>query len=278
MPVLRLLIIVLVVLNLLTLAAGQGWLGTSQPRGEPERVTNQLNPERIVIIPAEGVTPRPADAMPRREPVAPLATTDPGQAAAESVPAQESPAEAPVEAPAEAPVEAPVAHATPDEAILESAPAGTPVQDICIAYDELTQQQADTLEQLAADERGEVHVEHSQDRTPSGWWVRLPPAASREVAGRKVSELRALGVNDFYVIQERGANQFAISLGLFKTEAAAQQHLTFLQGKRVRGAGVAPRHSIVHRVELRGPPAILETLADELATRVPAALRVECPN
>ena len=46
---LRILVILLVILNLLAFAGLQGWLGQPTVRGEPERLTNQLNPERIKL-------------------------------------------------------------------------------------------------------------------------------------------------------------------------------------------------------------------------------------
>jgi hypothetical protein len=255
----RLLLIVLAVLNLLALAAGQGWLGSSQTRGEPERITNQLNPERILIAAAARAASPPLGTKAGRDgagtgPQAEPAQPDTGAASAATAPAQ-SPATP-----------------LPGGAVA----AANAVPDVCLAYGGMTQQQADALAQQALAERGETRLEHSQERHPSGWWVRLPPAASREAAGRKVNELRALGVNDYFVLQEPGPNQFAISLGLFRTEAAAQQHLAALQSKRIRGAGITPRHSIVHRVEIRGQSAVLEALADRLATQVPAALRDQC--
>jgi len=73
MAQLRALAIVLILLNLLAFAALQGWLGGAAPRGEPERLTNQLNPERIQLRPrpparAEAnsakVAPLPAEAVP----------------------------------------------------------------------------------------------------------------------------------------------------------------------------------------------------------------------
>lgn len=46
---LRTLLILLVILNLLAFAGLQGWLGRPSAKGEPERLTNQLNPERIKL-------------------------------------------------------------------------------------------------------------------------------------------------------------------------------------------------------------------------------------
>jgi len=50
MATLRLSLIVVVLLNLLVLAANAGWLGETTSRGEPERLSNQLHPERIMLL------------------------------------------------------------------------------------------------------------------------------------------------------------------------------------------------------------------------------------
>ena len=50
MAALRLSLIVVVLLNLLVLAANAGWLGETTSRGEPERLSNQLHPERIMLL------------------------------------------------------------------------------------------------------------------------------------------------------------------------------------------------------------------------------------
>ncbi len=247
MPVLRLLFIVLVMLNLLALAAGRGWLGSSEQPGEPERITNQLNPERIVLeprgsAPSAGASPaRPDTPPPRAEAATPQRPTAPEPSALDT-----------------------------------AAPPPPPEPEACIAYAALTGQQADTLESAALAQPVALRTERSEEHAPSGWWVRLPPAGGREGAERKVNELRALGVTDFFIIREPGPNQYAISLGLFKTETAAQQHLVFLQGKRVRGAMVAARDGVQHGVRIYGPSAALEQLAGDLVREMPGALRSEC--
>jgi sporulation related protein len=83
---LRTLLIVLILLNLLAFAALSGWLGSPAPHGEPERLTNQLNPERIKLRPAspparsEASRPKsPApvtDAAAPPQPVAPPTTPE----------------------------------------------------------------------------------------------------------------------------------------------------------------------------------------------------------
>ena len=64
------------------------------------------------------------------------------------------------------------------------------------------------------------------------YWVYLPPAESRAQLDRALAELAALGIGDYYVVQEATPWRNAVSLGIFKTEESAQ---TFLQSLRTRG-------------------------------------------
>ena len=80
----------------------------------------------------------------------------------------------------------------------------------------------------------------SQHDAAETYWVYIPPLKSRAEAERKAGELRGLGVADFFVLQEPAALQFAISLGVFKTEAAALNQLAQLRAKGVRNAVAGP--------------------------------------
>lgn len=244
MTTLRFLIILLVLLNLLAFAAVKGWLGFEPPRGEPERITNQLHPERIRMV-GEPAASRP-----------PAQTTPPPPAPpSQPPPALPAPLVAEPGTPAQAVTPAP-------------APAPAPVADsVCVYWSGLNASDADRLTALlvaaGADPR------QSSAEAPSSWWVRIPPQGSREAAERRVRELRAQGVADLFIVQDPGPNQFAISLGLFKTEASSNQHLAQLRAKGVRGAGVSTRGSVEYRVEVTAGTSELEAaLADEpLASR-----------
>jgi hypothetical protein len=85
----------------------------------------------------------------------------------------------------------------------------------------------------------------------ASWWVHMPPQGSRASAQRKAAELKQLGVRDYFVVQEPGRWQWALSLGVFSTEAAARAHLNALQAKGVRTAVVDRRDSRVTKVWLR---------------------------
>lgn len=73
--------------------------------------------------------------------------------------------------------------------------------------------------------------------------VYIPSQGSKEGADKKAGELRHLGINDFYVIQDAGDLHWGISLGVFKTEEAARAFLTTLNQKGVHSARLGT-HSI----------------------------------
>lgn len=64
------------------------------------------------------------------------------------------------------------------------------------------------------------------------YWVYLPSLKTAEKAQAKMEELRALGVQDMLIVQD-AKWRHAISLGLFKDEALADEFV-----KKLRGMGV----------------------------------------
>lgn len=77
----------------------------------------------------------------------------------------------------------------------------------------------------------------------SGYWVFLPPVKKRAEVQRKIEQLKKLGVNDYFVVQEAGIWMNAISLGVFRTEKSAQKFLASMQEKGVHSAKVGERKS-----------------------------------
>jgi hypothetical protein len=83
---------------------------------------------------------------------------------------------------------------------------------------------------------------------PARWWVHYPPQGSRANALKKAAELRKLGITDFFVVQEPGALQWALSLGLFTTQEAAKAHLASLRERGVRSAVIDERETQVPKL------------------------------
>ncbi len=71
--------------------------------------------------------------------------------------------------------------------------------------------------------------------------VYLPPNGGKDGADRRVAELKEKGISNFFVMQGEGPMKWAVSLGVFKTEAAAQKLVADFGKQSIRGARVLPR-------------------------------------
>jgi hypothetical protein len=71
--------------------------------------------------------------------------------------------------------------------------------------------------------------------------VFIPSLGSKDGADKKAAELRRLGLNDFFIVQDQSNLRWGISLGVFKTEEAAKAHLANLNNKGVKSARIGPR-------------------------------------
>ena len=90
----------------------------------------------------------------------------------------------------------------------------------------------------------------------ANYWVFIPPLANKAAVDARVAELKAQGVRDILPV-ELGPQRLAISLGVFRTEEAAQARLEALRAQGVKTAKVGPRAQSVQQTVLvvRDPPA-----------------------
>ncbi len=82
----------------------------------------------------------------------------------------------------------------------------------------------------------------------SGYWVHMPPQKTKADADRKVRELKTLGVTEMAMVTDPGEWRYAISLGIFRTDEAAQAFLAGLRKQGVRTATVARRENFLKQV------------------------------
>ncbi len=75
----------------------------------------------------------------------------------------------------------------------------------------------------------------------AGFWVYIPPLASRQAATQKAGELKRLGVDDYFVVPDDPKWRNAVSLGVFKTEEAATARRDALRAKGVKSATIGTR-------------------------------------
>ena len=110
------------------------------------------------------------------------------------------------------------------------------------------------------------------------WWVYMPPQGSRQAATVKTNELKRLGVEDYFIVQEDPKFRFAVSLGIFRTQDAANGRLEQLRAKGVRTAQVGVRDSQGQRIwfQVRDVPEALAAKLNELKQGIPGSELKEC--
>jgi len=115
----------------------------------------------------------------------------------------------------------------------------------------------------------------------AGWWVFIPPLAGRAEVDRKIAELQEIGVTEYYAVEGETDMRNAISLGIFRSEEAANKFLAGLRAKGVRSARVGERQ---HRVTqtaflVRNPDAQISARMAELTARFPGSelKAMDCP-
>ena len=137
--------------------------------------------------------------------------------------------------------------------------------DVCVEWGPLSE--GDKVRALATLEPLDLSRLISQKKVEvvTNYWVFIPPAANRAAADRRMAELRDAGVKDLLLI-DGGPQRFAISLGAFQTEAAAQARLDALLAQGVKTAKIGPRAQAVVQIDLvvRDPPALAVTRLKEL--------------
>jgi cell division septation protein DedD len=158
-----------------------------------------------------------------------------------------------------------------DEAVVSKETVATkeePVLQTCVVWNGLSPKDADRLAALLGDKFAEFKLTKQIAPAEGGsWWVFIPPLPNKADAEKKAGELRKMGVEDYFIVQDAGPNRFAISLGVFSSEAGAGERLADIKAKGVRSAKTGPRKGkdAPHLIEARGvaarEPAMLEAVA-----------------
>ena len=238
---LKILFGVLLAINGGLLAYQQGWLDALMPPShEPSRLSQQLHPERLTIIPPTPPVEKAAE--PPTETPAPVATSTPAS-------------------------EAPAATETSTAAVAACTEIGN--------FDTTEAQRFESrLASLALGER--LVRREVQDNMRH--IVYIPPLGNKEAADRKGSELTKLGVTDYFVIQDSSPLQWGISLGVFRTEESARNHLATLTQKGVRSAKVGMHGVGATRVvfQLRGIDAATRQNIDRIKEAFPRQQWRDC--
>ena len=245
---LRVFVILLVLVNAIALAAWQGWLDGGGSNGEPQRLTNQLKPDHIMVLDEAGVAER--------------------QAAYRAAQAPPPPPPAPV---VPEPAPAPVV----PQPVAVVAPPPPPPPMACVAFEGLNDEGAEAL-LLDAARSPDLKTRDLTTKVVESWWVHIPRHATRAEAEKRAAEIRAKGWTDLFVIGENGARPLTVSLGLFKSAESAAEQKRRIEAKGVRGVAIEERGDDTHRVEIRGPAEILTERASVWVGQFADATRAEC--
>ena len=181
-----------------------------------------------------------------------------------------SPADVPPAAAAKAAPSAPALVAATPAGVPLPASLPAPASPNCMEWGSFTLADAPraekALEPLSLGERlGQRRTEEQ-----AGWWVFSPPQGNRQTAMRKAAELKGLGISEFFVVAEDARYRWAISLGVFRNEEAAQARLAALKQQGVRSAQVGPREMMVPKVwlQVKGVDGTLAAKLKELASQI----------
>jgi hypothetical protein len=111
------------------------------------------------------------------------------------------------------------------------------------------------------------------------WWVFFAPQGTKAAGDKKLEELKRLGVEDYFMIQDEGKWRYAISLGVFSSQDGAKKHLEALRAKGVKTAQAAQRQPASRKVVIQirdgGEPAVLRV--NEVKSGFPGAEVKACP-
>lgn len=149
---------------------------------------------------------------------------------------------------------------------LSAAKPKTPA-NVCVEWGGFAAADALRAEQLLEPLALGPRLAQRRSEETAHWWVYLPPQGSRQNAQRKVEELKALGVEEYFVMQDERQLRWAISLGVFRTEEAAKTRYEALQSIKVRGVQLGERETQVSRtwIQLRDADDALLAKLKELA-------------
>jgi hypothetical protein len=168
--------------------------------------------------------------------------------------------------------------AAPGAAAVAAAPATAPA-GACTEWGGFAIAEAPKAEQALAPLALGARLSQRRSEETAGWWVFIPPQGNRAAALKKTAELKALGIDDYFVMQEEGKWRWAVSLGIFSSEEAAKSRLEALRAKGVRSAQTGERDTPVAKVwfQVRNVDAVLQARLKELAQGFPGTEVRSCP-
>jgi len=114
----------------------------------------------------------------------------------------------------------------------------------CLQWGNFTSAELDRALEQIAKLKPAKSAARDLDESPV-WWVHVPPFKTREEAERRLREIEEAGNKEARLITEGERWRNAISLGIFKSEDAANAYLTRVKEAKVRNAAVVRRTDLI---------------------------------
>ena len=166
----------------------------------------------------------------------------------------------------------------PPESVVPVKEVEKVVADACLQSGEMPKAEADQLEIMLGEKFPGFKVARHDVAGSTNYWVYMPPLATKQELDNRIAALKKLGVTEFFVVQESGPNNRAISLGLFSTKEGAESRLEALRAQGVKSAKTGERAGkrTAVSLELRGPEPEAEGLRQAVSEAFPESKLEAC--
>ena len=158
------------------------------------------------------------------------------------------------------------------------APAAAAAPSACLEWGGFAVAEAPKAEQALAPLALGARLAQRRSEETAGWWVFIPPQPNRAAALKKTAELKSLGVDDYFILQDEGKMRWAVSLGIFSSEEAAKSRLETLRARGVRSAQTGERDTQVAKIwfQLRNGDAAQQAALRETVQGFPGTDVRDC--
>jgi hypothetical protein len=126
--------------------------------------------------------------------------------------------------------------------VTESVPVpAKPEPRLCLEWGEFSGSELLRAKKVLSEFKLGEKLSQKEVEYETSYWVYMPPLKNRQAVIRKVREIKKLGITEYFAVNAPDKWANAISLGVFKTREAAENHLKHLRTKGIRTAIVGDR-------------------------------------
>lgn len=125
-------------------------------------------------------------------------------------------------------------------------------RNTCLDIGSFSKEQSTQFEQLLSNLSIKAeNIQKTSQAEGGPYMVMIPPSSSKAEADKKIGEVKASGIDNFFLIQEPGKFKWAISLGVFKTLDAAASYAANVKQKGLASVQVAPRGNAKEKINYK---------------------------